>query len=171
MSKIIDNMNNIDLYKYCKLFGFGTKTGISLSDESKGFLRVNNDWSQTSKTYISIGQELSVTNLQLAMSYCAIANGGYLLKPNIIKKITDNKNEQIYVSNPYTIRRVISKKNANFILESMKKVISYGTAKNLNLRGYNIGGKTGTAQKFMDNSYSKNDFISSFASIFPIQPR
>ena len=75
MSKIVTDLESKDFYKYCKLYGFGTKSGISLSDEASGNIRGLDNWSKTSKIYLSIGQELSVTNLQLAMAYAAIANG------------------------------------------------------------------------------------------------
>ncbi len=67
---------------------------IPFKNESKGKLRSLNDWSKTSKTYVSIGQEISVTNMQLALAYCAIANGGYLLKPNIIKSNEPTQSDQ-----------------------------------------------------------------------------
>jgi len=168
MSKIVNDLSEKDFYKYCKLFGFGTKTGISLSNEAKGNLRNLNDWSQTSKTYISIGQELSVTNLQLGMAYCAIANGGYLLKPSIVKTV--NNDNEIFNSNKAEIlRKIMEEDTATRILQYLENVVEYGTAQNLNLEGYRIGGKTGTAQKFINGSYSKDKFISSFASIFPLE--
>ena len=169
MSKIVSDLDQKDFYKYCKLFGFGTKSGIPLKDEASGNIRELNHWSKTSKTYLSIGQELSVTNLQLAMAYATIANGGYLLKPNLIKMISTGENESIYTKDVYPIRKVIKKENSDKLLNYLENVVNHGTAENLNLSGYNIGGKTGTAQKFIENSYSKNEFISSFASVFPIE--
>ena len=169
MSKIVSDLDQKDFYKYCKLFGFGTKSGIPLKDEASGNIRELNHWSKTSKTYLSIGQELSVTNLQLAMAYATIANGGYLLKPNLIKMISTGENESIYTKDVYPIRKVIKKENSDKLLNYLENVVNHGTAENLNLSGYNVGGKTGTAQKFIENSYSKNEFISSFASVFPIE--
>ena len=84
-SKISDSFSKNDLYKLIKYFGFGTKTYIALNNESKGKNDIDN-WSKTSKSYISIGQELSVTNLQLSLAYSAVANGGIVNKPKIIKK-------------------------------------------------------------------------------------
>ena len=169
MSKIVTDLESKDFYKYCKLYGFGTKSGISLNDEASGNIRGLDNWSKTSKIYLSIGQELSVTNLQLAMAYATIANGGYLLKPNLIKMISTGENEAIYTKDVYPIRKVIKTENSDKLLNYLENVVNHGTAENLNLSGYNIGGKTGTAQKFIENSYSKNEFISSFASVFPIE--
>ena len=167
ISKTVNNLSNIDIYKLCKNFGFGSKTGLPFKNESKGKLRSLKNWSKTSKTYVSIGQEVGVTNMQLALAYCAIANGGYLLKPNIIKTIKNN-DQIIYNRKIEPIRKVINSENSKTILTMLNEVVNLGTAKSLDLNGYKIGGKTGTAQKFINGGYSKNEFISSFTSIFPI---
>ena len=166
ISKIVNNLNNKDIFRLCKNLGFGSKTGIPFRNESPGKLRDLNNWSNTSKTYISIGQEIGVTNLQLALAYSAIANGGYLLKPHIIELI--NSTDHPYNREIEPIRRVFSILESKELLESLSKVVQLGTAKNLNLNGYKIGGKTGTAQKYLNGKYSDDEFIASFASIFPI---
>ena len=167
ISKIIQDIDNKEIYKLCKSLGFGSNTGLPLKSESKGILRNHNNWSKCSKTYISIGQEIGVTNIQLATAYSAVANGGYLLKPHIVKNISKN-DSIIYKREIEPLRQVFNKEISNEILSSLGDVVIKGTAKNLNLNGYKIGGKTGTAQKFNDGEYSKNEFVSSFASIFPI---
>ena len=88
ISKITQEIENENIYRICKNLGFGSVTGIPLKSESKGILRNIKNWSKCSKTYISIGQEIGVTNIQLALAYSSIANGGYLLKPHIIKNIS-----------------------------------------------------------------------------------
>ena len=100
------------------------------------------------------------------MAYSAIANGGYLLEPNIIDKIQNN-DVIIFKNKTKPIRKVIETKTSETIINGMEKVITYGTAGKLNLNGYKIAGKTGTAQKFIDGRYSPDKFISSFISIFP----
>ena len=167
ISKIVDNINHNDIYRLCVNFGFGAKTGLPFKSESNGKLRNIPDWSKTSKTYISIGQEIGVTNIQLALAYCAIANGGFLLKPHIIKSI-NNDHSIIYNRKITPLRQVFNSNQSDTILNILKDVVNNGTAKNLHLNGYNVGGKTGTAQKFMNGAYSSEKFISSFASIFPI---
>ena len=165
-SKISEKLSDIELYKYCKNFGFGTKSNLPFNNEAIGKIRDINQWSRTSKNYISIGQELSITNIQLAAAYCSIANGGYLLKPNIIKEI-EAYDEILYRKKPHVIRKVITEKTASLLIDAMEKVVDYGTAEKINLDGYKIAGKTGTAQKFIDGSYSSTNFVASFASIFP----
>jgi len=167
ISKITQEIENENIYRICKNLGFGSATGLPLKSESKGILRSLKNWSRCSKTYISIGQEIGVTNIQLALAYSSIANGGYLLKPHIIKNISI-EDSIIYKRNIEPIRKVVSNEISYKILENLNEVVMKGTAKNLNLNGYQIGGKTGTAQKFTNGEYSKNEFISSFASVFPI---
>ena len=163
--KLSESYDKKTLYKLIKKFGFGSNTKIPLNNEAKGRIRDINDWSKTSKNYISIGQELSITNLQLAMAYSVIANGGDLIKPSIIKKI--NKNNKIIYSNDKNIVRynVINKQIADNILSMLKEVVEKGTAQSINLNNYSIAGKTGTAQKFKDGHL--NNYIATFASIFP----
>jgi len=163
-SKLSDNFNNKNLFKYLKYFGFGTRSFISLANEEKGKIRNLSNWSRTSKKYISIGQEISITNLQLALAYSAIANNGYLVKPNIIKKVSKNNLEKKYIIDKY-IRKVINKKTSKKILSTLDKVTKIGTAQDINLNGYKVAGKTGTAQKSVNGEYTK--FTSTFASIFP----
>ena len=122
ISKVSDSFKKESLYKYLKKFGFGSKTYLPLSNESKGKIRGPSNWSTTSKNYISIGQEISVTNLQLAIAYCSIANGGYIIKPTIIKNISKNK-ELIFTNKTDKIRQVVYKKTAENILNTLKLVI------------------------------------------------
>ena len=164
ISKISDSFNNVDIYKRLKRFGFGSRTYLPLSNEMDGKIRTVKEWSKTSKDYITIGQELSITNIQLAMSYCVIANGGFLIQPHIIKDISRN-NKNKYKSNKKTIRHVLNRDIAYSILDMLKKVVDKGTAESINLKGYNIAGKTGTAQKYKNGDYSNH--IATFASIFP----
>ena len=167
-AKMSDSFLKNDLFKLIKYFGFGTKTYIPLNNESKGRIRNINNWSKTSKNYISIGQELSVTNLQLSLAYSAVANGGILNKPKIIKKIYRNdfgKKDYITIDQNNKIREVFSKRTSELIMDSLDEVVEIGTAKDLGLNEYKISGKTGTAQKYINGNYS--NYIATFASIFP----
>ena len=164
ISKLSDFYDEKSLFKIIKKFGFGNQTNIPLNNESSGKIRNFNQWSKTSKNYLSIGQELSITNLQLAMAYSAIANGGYLLKPSIVKKIYKN-DKVIYENKNKIIRRVIDEDISEMILEMLEEVVSTGTATSMDLVEYDIAGKTGTAQKYKNGHL--NNYIATFASIFP----
>lgn len=167
ISKIVNSIDYKDIYNLCKKFGFGTITGLPFKYEAKGKLRDIYNWSNTSKTYISIGQEIGITNMQLSLAYCAIANGGFLLKPHIIKSINNSDGTVLYKRKISVIRKVFESDISDQMLNILKEVVDHGTAKNLHLNGYDIGGKTGTAQKYVKDKYSDNEFISSFASIYP----
>ena len=152
---------------YYKSFGFGSKTGISLNGESKGKLSHEKDWSAVSLGQIAMGHEVAVTALQLAMAYSAIANGGYLLKPLLVKTIMNQSNEIIYEEKSKIIRKV-SSENTMKDLRKFFGVVSKGTGHNAEIKGWDIAGKTGTAQKFENGKYSDNQFISNFYWIFPL---
>ena len=122
------------LFQAFEKFGFNTKTYIPLNNESPGKIRDISNWSKTSKNYISIGQEISINNLQLASAYSAIANGGYLIEPAIIKKIFRNQ-EVKYSHIPKYIRKVITKKISNEMIAMLNDVVESGTAKEINLNG------------------------------------
>ena len=164
VSKISNHYSDESLYKLLKKFGFGSKTYLPLNNESKGKIRLIKNWSQTSKNYISIGQEFSTNNLQLAFAYGVIANGGTLIQPTIVKKIFKN-NKIKYENKVQEIRTVLSSDITKLLLSTLTDVVNSGTAKDINLKEYNIAGKTGTAQKFKDGNYS--NYIATFASIFP----
>ena len=153
-------------YSSLRNFGLGVKTGIELPGEEKGVLRNINSWSKISHSMVSMGQELSVTNLQLSMIYAAIANGGYLLRPQILRNIT-NKNKILYESHPEVIRKVISNNTASKIISILEGVVESGSGSKAQINGYKIAGKTGTSETFENGIKSITNYISSFAGIFP----
>ena len=166
MVKIANEIGRNNIYKYSRNFGFGSSTGISLIGESFGILKPIKNWSGISAPEIAIGQEIAINNLQLAMAYCAIANGGYLLKPNIIDNIYFNDNNK-YMSQTKVIRQPISNDTSKKLLLMLKDAIIDGTGNFAHIKGFDIAGKTGTAQKVVDGKYSKDSFVSSFAAIYP----
>jgi len=157
------------LYAYVKNFGFGSQTGIGLPGEVAGISRPVSRWSKLSMTAIPMGQELTVTPLQLVRAYAAIANGGVLLKPRIVKRIVSAKGELVREYIPEAVRRVVSEEAAKRITCALKAVVgAHGTAKRANLDGYEVAGKTGTAQKIgPDGRYSHTLFFSSFIGFVP----
>ena len=163
--KMAELLGDDTIYKKSRNFGFGMTTGIRLPSETPGKLRPLKDWSGFSSRMVSIGQELSTSNLQIATSYCAIANGGYIVKPYVVKSIGGFNLDQNY---PKVIRKVMSPNTASQLLTMLESVVVSGTGTNAYIPGFRVGGKTGTAEKFFNGSYSKRDFISSFASVFPV---
>ena len=154
-------------------FGFGSKTGIELPGETSGYVRNTSDrfWSARSKPTIAIGQEISVSALQMVQAATAIANGGIPARLTLIKKITASDGAEEYIHVPSYNRQIISEKTAKYILSCMQTVAETGTGSRANLGDVSIGVKTGTAQMAdpVNGGYSKTDFISNCIAIFPIE--
>ena len=148
-------------------FGFGSKTGINLNGEVSGKLNHYNDWSAVSLGMIAMGHEVGVTAIQLASAYCAIANGGYLLKPRIVKQIMDESENIIFSEEPVVVRKIADDSTIESVRKMLRGVVVKGTGKNADIPGWKVAGKTGTAQKWKNGKYSNNDFISNFIGFFP----
>jgi cell division protein FtsI/penicillin-binding protein 2 len=154
--------------RYVKDFGFGEKTGIELETESDG------DISPLARKKVrpveiataSFGQGITVTPLQMAMSFAAIANGGILMQPYIVSEINKSDGTK-QITQPKQIRRVISERASLLLTGMMVNVVENGHAKRAKINGYYIAGKTGTAQVAAKSGYSENQTIHSFIGFAP----
>jgi cell division protein FtsI/penicillin-binding protein 2 len=156
--------------RYLKLFGFGAKTGIDLPGEIKGMTKDLRTWSKTSIAAIPMGQEIGVTALQLVNAISVIANGGYLMKPYIVKEIRDKQGQTIEVFSSTPVRKVISPETVARIKKILIGVIENGTGKLARNPDILAAGKTGTAQKVEPNGrYSHSKFIASFMGFAPAE--
>ena len=167
--KIIEKVGPKTLYYISRDFGFGSKTGIKLDGEVKGTLNPFVNWSAVSLGQIAMGHEVGVTAIQLAMAYCAIANGGYLLQPKLIRQVIDSQNLPLHVEKPVIIRKIANESIMNDIKKMLRNVILDGTGVNAEISGWKVAGKTGTAQKWLDGKYSNDKFISNFVGFFPVE--
>ncbi len=160
------------LYQYVRAFGFGNETGIDIDGEIRGDLKHPSAWSGLSLPMISIGQEVGVTALQMANAYAAIANGGNLLKPYVIKSVIDPKDSEKNTNNePRLIRSIASKETMSLVGMMLREAVLGGTGHRAQIKGVEVAGKTGTAQKIEQGSktYSKDKFTASFAGFFPVK--
>jgi len=157
-SKMALMLKDEDFSKYVRKFGFGEKTGITLSGENPGLVLPSSQWDQLTKARMAFGQNVAVTPMQLTMAYCALANGGVLMRPAI-----RNENSKI-------VRRVCSQKTADMVKNALSKVASdEGTAPLARVEGITGGGKTGTAQAMSKNGrYLADQYWTMFAGFFPI---
>jgi cell division protein FtsI/penicillin-binding protein 2 len=155
------------LYRYIRRFGFGSDTDIRLPGEERGLLKPPDRWSGISVGEMSMGQEVGVTPLQMVSAYSAIANGGILYQPRIVRDVY--RGEQ-HVAAPAPVgRRVVSERTAQTMRELFEKVVEEGTGTPARLAGYTAGGKTGTAQKIdASGTYSKTHYIASFIGFAPV---
>ncbi len=167
--KIAQKLGEKKLYEYIKKFGFGEPTGVELPGEAAGIVRPLKLWSKYSITSIPMGQEVAVNNLQIAVAYSAIANGGKLIKPYVVKKIVDKKGVIIKENHTFVKRNVVSSDTASSLIDILVKVVEEGTGKRAQIEGVKVAGKTGTAQKLDPGGkgYSHSKFFSSFVGIVP----
>ena len=168
--KIVETIGDKALYEYLTDFGFGSKTFVGSPGETAGALLPYQKWSRIDAGAISFGQGMSVSAIQLISGISAIANGGTLMKPMLVKKVLSNTGEDLKVFHPQPLRRVVSEKTARQVKYMMGLAVAEdGTGTKAALDGYSVCGKTGTAQKAMKNKrgYAKNKYISVFAGFAP----
>lgn len=170
-AQMSETMSNEDFLNYLKRFGFGERTGLEVPSETRGLLKSPDDasWSARTKATISIGQEISVSALQMLQASLAIANKGIPPKLTFIKRITDKDGNDEYNHTPEYKARVIKSSTADFIISCMQKVTQSGTGHRAGLKDVSIGTKTGTAQIFEKGKLLENEYISSCMGIFPVE--
>ena len=156
------------LISYAKKFGFGSPTGIDLPGEEHGLLYNPKMMYEPDVATMAIGQGIAVTPIQVLRAICAIANGGELLKPYIIKKIVAPDGSVIQEGQKQVVRNVITPEVASQMRAMMEKVVSEGGGKTAAIKGYRIAGKTGTAEKLAEEGgYAAGKYIASFVGFVP----
>jgi cell division protein FtsI (penicillin-binding protein 3) len=149
-------------------FGFGEPTGLPLPAEADGTLHEPSRWNRTSASSVPMGYEVAVTPLQLVAAYSALANGGELMEPHIVKEVRSADGDLIFKAKPRVIRRVISADVAHEIQQMLLAVVESGTATRADLATYLLGGKSGTARRtVMGKGYVLGNYTASFVGIFP----
>lgn len=167
--KVALRLGKEKLYEYSRLFGFGEKTNIDLPGEVSGLLRHHSKWSGMSIGAIAIGQEVGTTPLQVLRAYSVIANGGYLVRPHLLREIRSPDDEVLYTA-PLYRKKIISEGTASIFRDILKTVTEEGgTAKEASVEGNQVAGKTGTAQVIdpVTKKYSKERYVSSFVGFVP----
>jgi cell division protein FtsI (penicillin-binding protein 3) len=156
------------LYQYINAFGFGQLSGVDLPGESRGMLRHLENWTPVSVGSISMGQEVGVTPIQVVTAMSAIANGGLIVRPHVVKAL--RRGAAVVGRGPPAPRRVIRATTAATMREMLEGVVLNGTGVNARLDGYTAAGKTGTAQKFdpATGRYSNSQLIASFVGFAPL---
>ncbi|MCD6525515.1 MAG: transpeptidase family protein [Desulfuromonas sp.] len=169
-AKIAQNLGKENFYSYLKQFGFGDKTDIDFDGEGRGILRPPQRWFEIDLAAISFGQGVTVTALQLATATSAIVNGGELMRPHLVTKVIDKRNAVEEQRRPYPVRRVIGRDVALAMRNIMVTVTDVdGTGSRARVPGFEVGGKTGTAQKVdpVTGTYSVDKRVSSFVGFAP----
>jgi cell division protein FtsI (penicillin-binding protein 3) len=169
--KIGQKLGKSFYYHYISGFGFGSLTGLDLPGETPGLMRRPKGWSALSLSALSLGQEISVTSVQIATAFAAVANGGNLVRPHVVRGLTAQDASLSRQVEPVAIRRVISPETAQTLLEMLRDAVEQGTGKQAALEEYTVAGKTGTAQK-MDPAtgrYSHQKIVASFVGAVPAE--
>lgn len=154
-------------YKYVRDFGFGIPSGIDLPGEVRGRLKRPNEFDASTKMYMSFGYEVSATPLQVLSAYAAIANGGVLMQPRIIRAITAKDGSVVREIAPQRVRQVIREQTAKVLTEMLVGVVDNGTGKRAAIPGLRIAGKTGTAQAYTAGAYDRKNYRASFVGFYP----
>lgn len=156
------------MYRYLRAFGLGQPTGVELFGEAKGIMIPEERLKTINLATISIGQGIAVTPLQLVSAVSATVNGGYLMKPRLIKEIVNSEGEVVKKIEPEVIRQVISKETSRQVALALERVVSNGTGRNAYIPGYRVGGKTGTAQIAGPGGYQQGKYVASFMGVAPV---
>jgi cell division protein FtsI/penicillin-binding protein 2 len=168
-AQIASSIGPVPLYSLARDYGFGSPTGICLPGEVRGVLREPSEWSGRSVHTIGIGQEIAVTALQLADAYAVVANGGYLMEPQILKSVITADGEVAEEARWGAVRQVIPSDLAGTLRDLLVEVTEEGTGKNGRVTEFAVAGKTGTAQKTVQGvkGFAPGKHVSSFVGIAP----
>lgn len=153
-------------YKYFDAYGLFNKTGITLPGEAKSIFFDKEKVGPVELATMSFGQRFTITPLQLITATCSLANGGKLVKPQIVSKIVNTDNDSVTSTQPEVIRQVVSEETANYVIDMMEYVMTNGTGKPANVKGYTIAGKSGTSEAI---SSSNEGNTISFVAVAPAE--
>lgn len=169
MVKVGMKLGKDNLYKWIKRFGFGQPTGVDLPGEAAGDVRKPSRWSGISMTSIPYGYEVTTSPLQMVCAYAAIANGGVMMRPMLVKRTEDADGNVETLYRPRVLRKVCSARTAHRMTALLRWVVEHGTGTVVDLPQYAIAGKTGTAHKVLNGHYSPYNYVSSFVGFVPME--
>lgn len=167
-AKIATEIGAGRLFRYTQNFGFGMRCGVELPGEENGILHPIRTWSGRTLVTMGIGQEISVTLLQMMVAYAAVANGGIMVKPQICEKIVTGEGTVVARAAVKPVRRVLDEKTSHRLCAMLKAVVDSGTGKNAGISDIAVAGKTGTSQKLDPKGYSKTRSWASFIGFLPV---
>lgn len=170
MARIIESHTPLEQYEVLRDFGFGLPTGIPIPGEAGGTLRHPRHWSGQSAVSLAIGYEMAATPLQVTMAYAALANGGILMEPRLVREIRSPDGRVLERFEPRPVRRVVSERVAAEVSRTLVEAVEEGTGTRANLGAFRVAGKTGTSRATgPDGRYEAGAFFSSFVGFFPAE--
>ena len=154
-------------YDYMDAFGIGSATGVDIPGEAAGIVISESSVKRVDLARIGFGQSVAVTPIQLLTAACSVINGGSRMRPYVIREITDASGEVVERGEPVVAARTVSEKTSATMRKLLEDVVTYGGGKNSYIAGYRVGGKTGTAQVYVDGVVSSETHIGSFLGFAP----
>jgi len=154
-------------YQYFKAYGLNLKTGIDLPGEANSIFYTDQNMGPVELASESFGQTFQISPIQMITAVCAVANGGYLVKPHILKEVTDGNGKIIQTEDKSVVRQVISNQTSKHMCEMLQSVVENGSGKNAYVAGYRMAGKTGTSQKIGSSTEDNMQYIASFCGFAP----
>lgn len=172
-AQIAQRLGQEHLYRTARDLGFGTPSGLGLPGEEAGILRTVDHWTPRTLPTLAIGQEVTVTPMQLASAYAAMANKGILMRPRLVKALVDSRGDTVQRIDPIPVRQAVTEHTASEVLRAMAMVVDSGTGSLAAVPGVRILGKTGTSQKVdvATNKYFQDRFMASFIGIIDLARR
>lgn len=155
-------------HNYLDRVGMGKKTGIDTFAEMSPKLLSLKDLTAVRKSNVSFGQGIAMTQIQMITSINAVVNNGKLMKPYLVDRLEDDRGNIIKQNSPVVVRKVFEDDTSRRVRQYMEAVVTKGTGKGVQIKGYRIGGKTGTAQKSGLKGYDNRKYFSSFIAFFPV---
>ncbi len=169
-TKVAEKLKKERYFKYIEGFGFGRLTGIDMPGEATGVVRPPDRWSLIDLATHAFGQGIATTPIQLVMAYGAIANGGFLMRPFVVRRVVSSEGKVLLANQPHVVRRVVSEKTARLLTSILKGVVGDGgTGVTAGVEGFEVAGKTGTAQKpdLARGGYAAKKRVASFIGFVP----
>ncbi len=165
LMQIAAQLGRTQFYRYMKLYGFGSKTGIDLEGEETGIIHSEDGLNTVELATSSFGQTQNVTMVQMLSAFCSLINGGYYYEPHVVKEIINEQNAVVQRNTGDVVKNTITANTSGLIREYLKATVESGTATPAQVKGYDIGGKTGTAEKHGENQ--EGNYIVSFMGFAP----
>jgi cell division protein FtsI (penicillin-binding protein 3) len=167
IAKFTSRLTPREQYNVLRDLGFGTPTGVPFPSEAGGTLKTPDEWTRLSPASLAMGYEIAVTPVQLAIAYAAIANGGELLEPTIIREIRDPRGQVRFRHQRRVIRRVMDEDIAATVRGMLVGAVQDGTGEGAGLGSFAVAGKTGTARVARAGRYAPAEYTASFVGFFP----
>jgi cell division protein FtsI (penicillin-binding protein 3) len=168
VAKVAQSLSPRHQFEILRDFGFGTYTGIELGGESPGFLPHPKRWSRPTPIALAIGYEIGVTPIQMVMAYGALANGGRLMEPRLVRELRDPQGRTVLRSEPRVVRQVLPPSLARELTQVLVDVVAEGTGTQAQLASFKVAGKSGTSWAHDGRGYT-DEYFASFVSYFPVE--